>query len=83
MFSVLQMLKSIGEIDFHNQELIRKYRKEMKLRKKYHNELVDLKGQSAINSVVPRRSGCDLNNVIFNLVLWTGFSRSSHEIDLR
>lgn len=39
-----QICKSISDINEYNQELITKYRKEMKLRKKYHNQLVELKG---------------------------------------
>ncbi|XP_006814107.1 kinesin-like protein KIFC3 [Saccoglossus kowalevskii] len=35
---------AISEVSEHNKELVRKYRKEMSLRKKYHNELVELKG---------------------------------------
>ena len=42
--SVEQCCKAISEISKHNHELSEKYRKEMALRKKYHNELVDLKG---------------------------------------
>lgn len=35
---------AVARVSEHNQELVRKYRKEMSLRKKYHNELVELKG---------------------------------------
>jgi len=35
---------AIADLAEHNKELVRKYRKEMALRKKYHNELVELKG---------------------------------------
>ena len=43
-----QVLKAIEDIHIYNQELATKYRKEMQLRKKYHNELVELKGASEI-----------------------------------
>ncbi|XP_078608342.1 kinesin-like protein KIFC3 isoform X1 [Branchiostoma floridae x Branchiostoma japonicum] len=39
-----EICKSISDISQTNQDLVRKYRHEMKLRKKYHNELVELKG---------------------------------------
>nr|XP_039251487.1 kinesin-like protein KIFC3 [Styela clava] len=35
---------AIAEISENSKELIRRYKKEMNLRKKYHNELVELKG---------------------------------------
>jgi kinesin family protein C2/C3 len=41
LLQVSQAIQGIGE---YNIELVRKYRKEMTLRKKYHNELVELKG---------------------------------------
>uniref|UniRef100_A0A3P9MCE0 Kinesin-like protein n=1 Tax=Oryzias latipes TaxID=8090 RepID=A0A3P9MCE0_ORYLA len=44
-FSFLgQICQVIGEVSSANQELLRKYRREMNLRKKCHNELVRLKG---------------------------------------
>ncbi|XP_031564254.1 kinesin-like protein KIFC3 isoform X2 [Actinia tenebrosa] len=39
-----QILNRIENIDGRNKDLVQKYKKEMALRKKYHNELVDLKG---------------------------------------
>ena len=39
-----QLTLAIQQVSDHNKDLIRKYRKEMVLRKKYHNELVELKG---------------------------------------
>ena len=39
-----QITKRIEGIDDKNKELVAKYKKEMTLRKKLHNELVDLKG---------------------------------------
>ncbi|XP_030897741.1 kinesin-like protein KIFC3 isoform X1 [Leptonychotes weddellii] len=36
--------QAIEEVNSHNQELLRKYRRELQLRKKCHNELVRLKG---------------------------------------
>ena len=40
----LQMTAAITGISDYNKDLVQKYQKEMKLRKKYHNELVELKG---------------------------------------
>ena len=39
-----QVTAAITGISLYNKELVQKYQKEMKLRKKYHNELVELKG---------------------------------------
>ena len=39
-----QMTAAITGISDYNKDLVQKYQKEMKLRKKYHNELVELKG---------------------------------------
>eukprot|EP00041_Stephanoeca_diplocostata_P037188 m.1394034 g.1394034 ORF g.1394034 m.1394034 type:complete len:458 (+) comp24992_c0_seq82:539-1912(+) len=38
------LLKTLAEVDKQYKEMLTKYRKEMALRKKLHNELVDLKG---------------------------------------
>ena len=38
------MTAAITGVSEYNKELVQKYQKEMKLRKKYHNELVELKG---------------------------------------
>lgn len=38
------LLRALAEIDTQYKEMLRKYRKEMALRKQLHNELVDLKG---------------------------------------
>lgn len=38
------LLRTLAEVDKNYKEMLRKYRKEMSLRKKLHNELVDLKG---------------------------------------
>lgn len=38
------LLKNLAEVDKQYKEMLHKYRKEMALRKKLHNELVDLKG---------------------------------------
>ena len=35
----------VAGITEHNRELVQKYQREMKLRKKYHNNLVELKGE--------------------------------------
>jgi len=39
-----QLNNAISQVNEHNKDLVRKYRKEVALRKKYHNELVELKG---------------------------------------
>lgn len=39
-----EICQVIGEVSSTNQELLRKYKREMNLRKKCHNELVRLKG---------------------------------------
>ncbi|KAK7114423.1 kinesin-like protein KIFC3 [Littorina saxatilis] len=39
-----KMLSAVKDVGEENKSLVRKYHKEMKLRKKYHNELVELKG---------------------------------------
>lgn len=39
-----QISAAIVEVSERNKDLVRKYRKEMSLRKKYHNQLVQLKG---------------------------------------
>ncbi|XP_070574041.1 kinesin-like protein KIFC3 isoform X3 [Ptychodera flava] len=39
-----EIQQAISGVSEHNKELVRKYKKEMQLRKKYHNELVELKG---------------------------------------
>lgn len=38
------LLRTLAEVDTQYKEMVQKYRKEMALRKKLHNELVDLKG---------------------------------------
>lgn len=45
-----QICQVISEVSSTNQELLRKYKREMNLRKKCHNELVRLKGLSLGNS---------------------------------
>ncbi|KAK3600577.1 hypothetical protein CHS0354_020969 [Potamilus streckersoni] len=40
----IEVCSAIADIDTYNQELVGKYHREMQLRKKYHNELVELKG---------------------------------------
>nr|CAB3259128.1 kinesin-like protein KIFC3 [Phallusia mammillata] len=39
-----QISEAVTEMNENSKDLVRKYRKEMKLRKKYHNELVELRG---------------------------------------
>ena len=41
---VLQMNQAITDLNDRSKVLVERYRKEMKLRKKFHNELVELKG---------------------------------------
>lgn len=40
-----QISQAIQDVNSNNQELLRKYRRELQLRKKCHNELVRLKGE--------------------------------------
>ena len=47
----LQICQVINEVSAANQELLRKYKREMNLRKKCHNELVRLKGSSLRRNV--------------------------------
>lgn len=41
---ILQMMKQVQKVADENKDLVRKYHREMHLRKRYHNELVELKG---------------------------------------
>ena len=50
-----QMLSAVQDVAEENKDLVRKYHKEMKLRKKYHNELVELKGRRTANDVTTKR----------------------------
>lgn len=43
-----QIGQAIEEVNSNNQELLRKYRRELQLRKKCHNELVRLKGDCRV-----------------------------------
>lgn len=49
---VSQICQVISEVSSANQELLRKYKREMNLRKKCHNELVRLKGPSAFTGLL-------------------------------
>lgn len=40
-----QINEAIADINENNAEMVRRYIKEMKLRKKYHNQLVELRGE--------------------------------------
>ena len=40
----MQMTTAISEISEANKDLLEKYRKEVALRRKYHEQLVELKG---------------------------------------
>lgn len=55
-----QIGQAIEEVNSNNQELLRKYRRELQLRKKCHNELVRLKGDCRLDWGVPSRGGPDL-----------------------
>lgn len=46
---VCQICQVITEVSSANQELLRKYKREMNLRKKCHNELVRLKGNFPVS----------------------------------
>ena len=39
-----QISEALAGVSEHNKELTQRYQREMQLRKKYHNELIDLKG---------------------------------------
>lgn len=45
-----QIGQAIEEVSSNNQELLRKYRRELQLRKKCHNELVRLKGDPPLGA---------------------------------
>lgn len=55
-----QIGQAIEEVNSNNQELLRKYRRELQLRKKCHNELVRLKGDCRVGWGLPSRRGPDL-----------------------
>ena len=55
-----QIGQAIEEVNSNNQELLRKYRRELQLRKKCHNELVRLKGDCRVGWGVPSRRTPDL-----------------------
>lgn len=56
-----QIGQAIEEVSSNNQELLRKYRRELQLRKKCHNELVRLKGDCwGGGAVVPHIGVLDL-----------------------
>lgn len=61
----LQICQVIGEVSSANQELLRKYKREMNLRKKCHNELVRLKGETAEIS-----GNCVVWFMLCSLILW-------------
>lgn len=54
-----QICQVISEVSSTNQELLRKYKREMNLRKKCHNELVRLKGL--------KQASCFLSDVFVHL----------------
>ncbi|XP_033117249.1 kinesin-like protein KIFC3 [Anneissia japonica] len=85
--------QAIAGIDDNNKELVRKYKKEMTLRKKYHNELVDLKGNirvfCRVRPIIKEDgSGANARNVVSydrdddGLIFVTNKTRqSSYEVD--
>lgn len=54
-----QIGQAIEEVNSNNQELLRKYRRELQLRKKCHNELVRLKGEYPRLCAVTPSAVCD------------------------
>ncbi|XP_060066424.1 kinesin-like protein KIFC3 [Ylistrum balloti] len=61
--------RAIRGIHDHNQELIKKYYREMALRKKYHNELVELKGNIRVFCRVRPKIAEDGNGVMSQSVV--------------
>lgn len=73
---VCQICQVISEVSSTNQELLRKYKREMNLRKKCHNELVRLKGLKQASCFLSERFiapalTCSLTHLItdFNTLL--------------
>ncbi|KAL3858961.1 hypothetical protein ACJMK2_009206 [Sinanodonta woodiana] len=65
----MEVVSAVADIDTYNQELVGKYHREMQLRKKYHNELVELKGNIRVFCRVRPRikedgTGSQADNVI-------------------
>ena len=52
-----QIGQAIEEVNSNNQELLRKYRRELQLRKKCHNELGRLKGDYWVGGAGARHRG--------------------------
>ncbi|XP_048752389.2 kinesin-like protein KIFC3 isoform X3 [Ostrea edulis] len=65
----IQMCRAIKNIDDYNKDLVRRYHKEMQLRKKYHNELVELKGSIRVFCRVRPKIKEDGGGVMGNIVV--------------
>ncbi|XP_062583545.1 kinesin-like protein KIFC3 isoform X2 [Saccostrea cucullata] len=64
-----QMCHAIRNIDDYNKDLVRRYHREMQLRKKYHNELVELKGNIRVFCRVRPRIKEDGGGMMGNIVV--------------
>lgn len=64
------LLRTLAEVDTQYKEMVHKYRKEMALRKKLHNELVDLKGNirvfGRVRPIISEDGGGEDSKVIVN-----------------
>ncbi|XP_078338676.1 uncharacterized protein LOC111136219 isoform X2 [Crassostrea virginica] len=63
---ICQAIRNIGD---HNKDLVRRYHKEMQLRKKYHNELVELKGNIRVFCRVRPKIKEDGGGLMGNIVV--------------
>uniref|UniRef100_A0A8W8KHE1 Kinesin-like protein n=1 Tax=Magallana gigas TaxID=29159 RepID=A0A8W8KHE1_MAGGI len=63
---ICQAIRNIGD---YNKDLVRRYHKEMQLRKKYHNELVELKGNIRVFCRVRPKIKEDGGGVMGNIVV--------------
>ncbi|KAH9509555.1 Kinesin-like protein kifc3 [Bulinus truncatus] len=65
-----QIQQTLAEVNAQNKELVEKYLREMKLRKKLHNELVDLKGNIRVFCRVRpsiKEDGTEENNIVVTI----------------
>lgn len=63
---ICQAIRNIGD---YNKDLVRRYHKEMQLRKKYHNELVELKGNIRVFCRVRPKIKEDGGGMMGNIVV--------------
>lgn len=56
----MQISAAISEMSEANKDLLEKYRKEVALRRKYHEQLVELKGMQ-VNSIQHRNQNLSFN----------------------